>query len=138
MKRIAGVLVVLVVLMGGCVMSSTAVIDSNPQDAELRMDNRVVGTTPMTMKLSNPIWEDPQVQLRAEGYRDMYGGLRKEIKGVNLTYYNSGGNIEQFANAALPAEIGYTSYPYWYASISAQNHGSSGSARNSIPIERMA
>lgn len=46
---------------------------------------------------------------------------------VSLTYYNSGGNIEQHTGVLIPLEINYATYDYWYASILAQNEGSSGS-----------
>ena len=71
-------------VMTGCVMNSTVTIDSEPQGAEVRLDNRVVGTTPVTVRLSNALWENPVVRIRADGYRDIYGGLQMEIKGPNL------------------------------------------------------
>jgi PEGA domain-containing protein len=86
MKKVsvfAGI-VLIIAFMGGCVMNSNVVIDSSPQGAEVRIDNQIVGETPVTTTLSNAIWENPQVRLSVDGYRDMYGGLRKEIKGVNL------------------------------------------------------
>ena len=54
------------------------------QVVDLRLDNRNVGETPLTLRLSNALWEDPVVHIRAEGYKDLYGSLDKEIKGVNL------------------------------------------------------
>ncbi len=71
-------------VMTGCVMNSTVTINSEPRGAEVRLDNRVVGATPVTVRLSNALWENPIVRIRADGYRDIYGGLQMEIKGSNL------------------------------------------------------
>lgn len=68
----------------GCVTSTTVTLDSAPQGAEVRLDNQVVGTTPTTVRLSNAVWEDPVLNIRADGYRDMYGSLQKEVKAGNL------------------------------------------------------
>lgn len=38
----------------------------------------------MQISLSNAIWEDPDIILRKEGYKDVRSVLRKEVKPVNL------------------------------------------------------
>ena len=85
-RILIGVLLVIftVAVTTGCVTHTNVTIDSEPQGAEVRLDNRKVGETPVTLQLSNALWEDPVVHLQADGYRDMYGSLDKEIKGVNL------------------------------------------------------
>ena len=41
--------------------------------AEVHLDYQKVGETPLTLELSNAIWEEYGIRLRAEGYREVYG-----------------------------------------------------------------
>lgn len=48
------------------------------------VDGEEIGTTPAQIKLSNAIWENPDVVIKKDGYKDLYTDLNKEVKGVNL------------------------------------------------------
>jgi len=65
-------------------MNSTVTINSDPPGAEVRLDNQKAGITPVALRLSNALWENPIVRIRADGYREIYGTLQREVKGVNL------------------------------------------------------
>ena len=84
MRKAVVVLLLLGGLLSGCVMSTTVTIDSDPRGAEVYVDNRKIGQTPVTTRMSNGIWEDPSIRLEKEGYSAVYGSLNKDIKPVNL------------------------------------------------------
>lgn len=84
MKRVALSVLLTSVLLSSCVMNTLVTIESDPQGAEVYLDHRLIGETPVTMRMSNGLWEDPMVLLRKEGYRDAVTSLKKEIKVPNL------------------------------------------------------
>ena len=57
--------------------------DSEPQGADVHMNSRNVGETPVTIQMSNLAEDDPHVVIRRDGYRDNYVRVDKEIKVLN-------------------------------------------------------
>lgn len=85
--RKAVVLIVLVLFtLTSCVSTTMVRFDSNVDGAEVRLDDRPVGHTPMVMKISNGIWENPNAMVSADGYRDLHTELDKELKAINLVF----------------------------------------------------
>ena len=84
MKRAGLLALTSIVLFTSCVTRTIVVIDSNVEGAEVHLDYQKIGETPLTIELSNAIWEEYRIRLRADGYRELYGSLRKEIKTLNL------------------------------------------------------
>lgn len=79
---IAGIL--LVVVCASCVTQTRVNFSTDVDGAEVFVDGEKIGTTPVQKKLSNVVWENPDILIRKEGYKDLYTDLKKEIKGVNL------------------------------------------------------
>lgn len=78
----AGIL--LVIFCASCVTQTRVNFLTDVDGAEVYVDGEKIGTTPIQKKLSNAVWEDPDILIKKEGYKDLYTGLNKEIKGVNL------------------------------------------------------
>ncbi|AEE17597.1 PEGA domain-containing protein [Treponema brennaborense] len=77
--------VVTAVLLGtGCVSGTNVRFVSDVPGAQVYVDGELVGTTPTAVKLSNAVWESPDVLIVKEGYKDTYTELKKEVKPVNL------------------------------------------------------
>lgn len=79
---IAGIL--LVVVCTSCVTQTRVNFSTDVDGAEVFVDGEKIGTTPVQKKLSNVVWENPDILIKKEGYKDLYTDLKKEIKGVNL------------------------------------------------------
>jgi hypothetical protein len=67
-------------LMLGCATSSNVTFDSSVRGANVKIDGKDVGRTPLTVKMSNAVWENPDVVITAEGYRTWIGAPEKEMK----------------------------------------------------------
>ena len=79
---IAGIL--LVVVCASCVTQTRVNFSTDVDGAEVFVDGEKIGTTPVQKKLSNVVWENPDILIKKEGYKDLYTDLKKEIKVVNL------------------------------------------------------
>ena len=79
---IAGIM--LIVLCSSCVTSTRVHINSDVEGAEVYIDGQKIGTTPTEIALSNAVWEDPDVVLKKDGYKDLHTNVNKEVKAVNL------------------------------------------------------
>lgn len=79
---IAGIL--LVVVCASCVTQTRVNFSTDVDGAEVFVDGEKIGTTPVQKKLSNVVWENPDILIKKEGYKDLYTDLKKKIKGVNL------------------------------------------------------
>ena len=55
-------------------------IDSNVDDAAIRINGEYRGTTPKVIDLSDFVFSEYNIQIEKEGYRTHYGSLRKEFK----------------------------------------------------------
>jgi hypothetical protein len=80
-----GLIVVLMIAsLSSCVTSTNVRFETNEPGAQVMIDGENIGTTPTQVKMSNAIWEDPDVLIKKEGFKDLRLGLDKEVKGVNL------------------------------------------------------
>jgi len=90
MKLKIGSFVVLSMLIIGmfssCVTSTNVRFETDQPGALILVDGENIGTTPTKKKLSNAVWEDPDVIIKKEGFKDLHTGLDKEVKGVNLVF----------------------------------------------------
>jgi hypothetical protein len=68
----------LVLLFSAC--STSVTIDTDPPGAEVRLNYQRIGTTPVTVVLSDAVWEEFFVEISKPGYRTIRTTLRKEIK----------------------------------------------------------
>jgi len=85
--KIMGMTLILVFIsmsFTGCVTSTNVLISSDEPGATIMIDGEKVGTTPIKVKMSNAIWEDPDVLIKKEGFKDLNVGVKKEVKPVNL------------------------------------------------------
>lgn len=78
----AGIL--LVIFCASCVTQTRVNFSTDVDGAEVYVDGEKIGTTPVQKKLSNAIWNNPDILIKKEGYKDLYTDLNKELKGVNL------------------------------------------------------
>ncbi len=76
--------VFLLLSLTSCVTSTNVTFYADVEETEVYVDGQLIGTTPVTTKLSNAIWDDPTVTLKKDGYKTMTTGLQKEAKGVNI------------------------------------------------------
>ena len=84
--KIIAVLLLAVMVMGvcGCVSSTNVTFNTETEGAEVYVDGELIGTTPTTAKLSNAIWDDPDILIKQAGYKDLRTGVKKEVKGANV------------------------------------------------------
>lgn len=78
------IIIIILLLFSSCVTSTNVWFETNIDGAEIYIDGERIGKTPIEYKLSNAIWEDPDVVIRKKGYKDLRVGLKKEVKAVNL------------------------------------------------------
>ena len=74
----AGIL--LLIFCSSCVTQTRVSFLTDIDGAEIYVDGEKIGTSPVTTKLSNAIWNDPDILIRKDGYKDLYTDLTKEIK----------------------------------------------------------
>lgn len=67
-----------------CVSSTRVVIDSKPSNADVYSEGQYLGKTPVSTKLSNLVWDDPDIILSKEGYNNMPVTLKREPKIPNI------------------------------------------------------
>ncbi|MBN2874298.1 MAG: PEGA domain-containing protein [Spirochaetales bacterium] len=79
-------LVLMVFLFSGCVTNTNVRFETSEPGAMVMIDGESIGTTPAQVQMSNAIWEDPDVLIKMEGYKDVRAGVDKEVKGVNLIF----------------------------------------------------
>lgn len=75
--------VAVLLMLSACTTHTSVTFTTNVESAEVRLDHTVIGETPVEQRLSNGIWYDPQVVIRAEGYREIRSSLQRELKVLN-------------------------------------------------------
>lgn len=65
-------------MFSSCVSSTRVNFDTDIDGASVFIDGEEIGTTPAQIKLSNAIWENPDVVIKKDGYKDLYTDLNKE------------------------------------------------------------
>lgn len=86
MKRALAVVLAAVIFLSGCITRTNVSFRTSEPGAEVYLDHELIGITPLKHRISNGIWEDPDVLIRKAGYRDISTQLDKEIKAVNLIF----------------------------------------------------
>ncbi|MDA3950716.1 MAG: PEGA domain-containing protein [Spirochaeta sp.] len=89
MKRYLSALfavLVLVTSFTSCVTNTRVTFETDVPGADVYIDDRLVGQTPITEKMSNAVWRDPDIDIEIDGYRAIRTELDKEIKVVNLIF----------------------------------------------------
>lgn len=88
MKKIISILLLAALLFTtmGCVSSTNVTFYTDVEGAEVFVDGQSIGTTPITTSMSNAVWEDPEILIRKEGYKDLRTNVRKELKGPNVAF----------------------------------------------------
>jgi hypothetical protein len=76
--KITTTILVVAIMLTGC--SSTVQILTEPSGADVEINGKSYGKTPVTTSLSNLAFNEYQVRLKKEGYREKYAKLEKEIK----------------------------------------------------------
>ncbi|MGP1455793.1 MAG: PEGA domain-containing protein [Treponema sp.] len=77
-------LVMVIAMVSSCVTRTNVIFNTDVAGADVYVDGEHIGKTPVTKSLSNAVWEDPDILIKKDGYQDMYLGVKKEVKVVNL------------------------------------------------------
>lgn len=83
MKRFLA-LAVAVIFLAGCVTNTMVTIETNPPEATVYVDHKEIGESPVTVQMSNAVWNDPDILIQLPGYKDLRTSVEKEIKVANL------------------------------------------------------
>lgn len=76
--------ILVVSLLSGCVSTTNVHFATNVSGAKITVDGKDIGTTPTEYKMSNAIWEDPDIVISKDGYKTINVSPEKELKTVNL------------------------------------------------------
>lgn len=79
---IASLLVI--IMCTGCVSSTRVYFQTDVEGAEIYVDGQKIGNSPIEMKLSNAVWEDPDIVIKADGYKDLHTTITREPKVQNI------------------------------------------------------
>jgi len=87
-KRISeiSVLLLVVLLLSSCVTTTKVNFTTNNEPAVLFIDGKNKGQTPLVVKMSNGIWNEPDIIIRKNGYQDLHTSIKKDVKPVNLIF----------------------------------------------------
>lgn len=72
------ILAILLLVLVGC--STTVMIDTNVEKANVKLNDRPIGSTPVTIDLSNAFWKEYYVDISKPGYKTVHAYLDKEPK----------------------------------------------------------
>ena len=86
MKRAFALVLAAAIFLSGCVTRTNVSFTTSEPGAEVYLDYELIGTTPLEHRISNGVWENPDVLIRKEGYEDINTRLDKELKAVNLVF----------------------------------------------------
>ena len=81
MKMAAALAVLL--FLSACTTHTNVTFTTNVESAEVRLGHTPIGEAPVKRRLSNGIWYDPYVVIRAEGYHEIRSKLQRELKVLN-------------------------------------------------------
>lgn len=84
MKKVFEVLMscLIIFFLTGC--TTTVTFRTDVEGAEIFLDGEPLGTTPVTKKISNLAWVDPDVVIKKQGYKTEHKWLDREVKTVSL------------------------------------------------------
>ena len=78
------VIISALITLNSCVSSTRVVINSKPSNADVYEDGQYVGKTPVSLNISNLVWDSPDITISKDGYTSMPVTLKKEAKITNL------------------------------------------------------
>lgn len=78
------VIISALITLNSCVSSTRVVINSKPSNADVYEDGQYVGKTPVSLNISNLVWNSPDITISKDGYTSMPVTLKKEAKITNL------------------------------------------------------
>lgn len=78
------VIISALITLNSCVSSTRVVINSKPSNADVYEDGQYVGKTPVSLNISNLVWNSPDITISKDGYTSMPVTLKKEEKIANL------------------------------------------------------
>lgn len=78
------VIISALITLNSCVSSTRVVINSKPSNADVYEDGQYVGKTPVSLNISNLVWDSPDITISKDGYTSMPVTLKKEEKITNL------------------------------------------------------
>ena len=86
MKHLKKIIVIIItgILMFGCITYTDVTFESNIEGADLYIDGEYIGEMPLQVSLSNAIWEDTNIRVTTEGFKESHKKLEKVIQPVNL------------------------------------------------------
>lgn len=84
MKKILGITLLISVLLTSCVTSTMVSFNGNVDGAEVYIDDVYMGETPLEVKMSNFVTEEPTIVIEKDGYEPYKGRLKKETKVINV------------------------------------------------------
>lgn len=77
------VIISALITLNSCVSSTRVVINSKPSNADVYEDGQYVGKTPVSLNISNLVWNSPDITISKDGYTSMPVTLKKEEKITN-------------------------------------------------------
>ena len=75
--------------LSGCVASSQVTFNvqntkGQPVSAKVFVDGEMIGDSPAVTKMSNGVWNDPEIRVTKDGFRPYRSGVVKEAKVANV------------------------------------------------------
>lgn len=83
MKKLISLLL-LVILLASCATSTMVTFNSNVEGANVYVDDELVGQTPLELRMSNFVTDEPTVSVEKEGYKKSRKPISKEVKVGNF------------------------------------------------------
>ena len=84
MKRLIAAVLAASVFLTGCVSATDVTFDSNPRGADVFVNGELIGRTPVTRRVGNGIWVDPNIRVELDGRAPVSEDIDKELKVANL------------------------------------------------------
>lgn len=84
MKRLIATVLIASVFLTGCVTATNVRFESSPPGADVFVDGELIGRTPVSRRIGNAFWVDPNVRIELDGHVPLSADVDKEVKGANL------------------------------------------------------
>ncbi|NBB90265.1 MAG: PEGA domain-containing protein [Spirochaetes bacterium] len=84
MRKLIVILVIVSFLFSSCVSATNVTFYTEPEGAQVYVDDQYLGESPASKRMTNGVWADSRVHVEAEGYKSSYTRVDKEIKAANL------------------------------------------------------
>ena len=83
-KTVITVIILVLFVFTSCVTSTNVTFTTDIPGAEVFIDGESVGETPVTVSVTNAVWEDQEIIIKKNGIKDLKTSLKKEAKIVNI------------------------------------------------------